>query len=330
MFETQPILWLQSLASPTLDALMLAISQLGYSFAYGALLLSLGFAVRLRPALLLMLALVLTSAFTHVIKTEAGLPRPSDVDARVLDNTRTHSSLTTRGGAATFFKLPATDSIARARAAPRPNFGFVSGHTSGAAALAVAMVLAFGLRRRWLQIAVLAWPVLMGLSRMYLGRHFLADVLGGLLLGAAVAAALCIALRGKPGADVPECRAPLLWTAMACVTLLTLALWPSLSPILFTEALGLLLAWLVWAWRGFPVETKQWKARLLRLTLAIGVFAAVGLAFRGIEQSLLVSTPPMATAFLRGLSLALALLISVFLAQRFGLYGASSKTAPAR
>lgn len=62
----------------------------------------------------------------------------------------------------------------------RNNSSFPSQHSSGAAAVAVIVA------RRHPRLAWAFWAlaILMGLSRIYLGRHFPTDVLTGLLLGA--------------------------------------------------------------------------------------------------------------------------------------------------
>ena len=62
----------------------------------------------------------------------------------------------------------------------RSNTSFPSQHASGAAAVAVLIA------RRHPRLAWFAWilAILMGLSRIYLGRHFPSDVLTGFLLGA--------------------------------------------------------------------------------------------------------------------------------------------------
>jgi membrane-associated phospholipid phosphatase len=68
---------------------------------------------------------------------------------------------------------------------------FPSGHTL-AATILVGVLLCLWLprcRRRWQRtlawVGALTWPVLIGASRVYLGRHYVSDVLGGMLLGAA-------------------------------------------------------------------------------------------------------------------------------------------------
>ena len=58
-------------------------------------------------------------------------------------------------------------------------FGFPSGHSSAAATFGVYALLAYGRRVRW----VLALALLGGLSRIYVGAHWVIDVLGGWALG---------------------------------------------------------------------------------------------------------------------------------------------------
>ncbi len=88
------------------------------------------------------------------------------------------------------------------------SLSYPSGHSSGIATLVtVALVLAWPLlgprgRRIWLPAGV-AVVVVVGLSRMWLGVHYLTDVLGGWSLGVAWSLGLALAfgvLVGGPGA----------------------------------------------------------------------------------------------------------------------------------
>ena len=57
---------------------------------------------------------------------------------------------------------------------------FPSGHAARTAMLAV---LALGLGFRWLGLALLAWMLLVSLARVWMGVHYLSDIVAGVLLG---------------------------------------------------------------------------------------------------------------------------------------------------
>ena len=84
------------------------------------------------------------------------------------------------------------------------SLSFPSGHSSGIATLVtIALVLAWprlSTARRWLALAAgVALVVLVGLTRMWLGVHFLSDVLGGWAFGAAWTLLVALAFDALPG-----------------------------------------------------------------------------------------------------------------------------------
>lgn len=94
-----------------------------------------------------------------------------------------------------FFK----DSIARLRPCHDPSlmdllhlpagcggkFGFVSSHAANTMGLGVLVSLI--LKNRGMTFSMLAYALVNGYSRIYLGKHFVFDVLGGFLLGGILA-----------------------------------------------------------------------------------------------------------------------------------------------
>ena len=63
---------------------------------------------------------------------------------------------------------------------------FPSGHAVAASVTVIAAAIALappGRRRAWWVLAAMAFSILMGLSRAYLGAHWLSDAVAGILLG---------------------------------------------------------------------------------------------------------------------------------------------------
>ncbi|MCE5204636.1 MAG: phosphatase PAP2 family protein [Porphyromonadaceae bacterium] len=60
-------------------------------------------------------------------------------------------------------------------------YGFISSHATNSFGLAVFLSLLF--RNRWVSITVLFWAVLNSYTRIYLGVHFVSDILAGMIAG---------------------------------------------------------------------------------------------------------------------------------------------------
>jgi membrane-associated phospholipid phosphatase len=154
---------------------MIAVSELGYTPVYVGFLLVLSFSLRLRPALGVLLGLMLAVVMTEGLKAAIAFPRPSDIDAAVQTGPM-HTIRLPALDAGGFWSLPSDPARDAIRARPNGNYGFPSGHVGAAMAFCLGLALLFRLPRRLAALAF-TWPLIMGLSRMYLGRHFLADVL---------------------------------------------------------------------------------------------------------------------------------------------------------
>jgi undecaprenyl-diphosphatase len=80
------------------------------------------------------------------------------------------------------------------------SYSMPSGHASTAFAAAVAVGLVYE-RLRW---PLLALAVVIGVSRVWLGVHYLSDVLAGAVLGTIVAVALWLVFRAAAGGRWPR------------------------------------------------------------------------------------------------------------------------------
>lgn len=80
---------------------------------------------------------------------------------------------------------------------------FPSGHTAAAAAYAaIAVVVFLHTRKRWARVVVVVLsalvPVIVALSRLYRGMHFLSDTVAGTVLGGAAVALTAVVLARSP------------------------------------------------------------------------------------------------------------------------------------
>jgi membrane-associated phospholipid phosphatase len=184
VFQTDPILWLQGFASDWLTNLMWLVSELGDSRVYRAAAIAIVFGIQLRGGLLLLNLLLSSYLLAGVLKQVFAIPRPPAVDGRIQELVRVTASRPPCAGpdAPSFWSPLDPEVLARCRALPGPSLGFPSGHLTGATSFFGGNALL--LRHRGLAFLCAAVVPLMGLSRMYLGVHFLGDAVGGVIVGA--------------------------------------------------------------------------------------------------------------------------------------------------
>lgn len=182
MFQIEPILWLREFASPGMDWLMTSVSRLGYSEVYGSIMVCLIFGYRMKISLAVLVAAFLVGLLNHSLKKSLQFPRPSDIDVRVLpEGYKPPLELTKIGSGKNFWSLPSSEARHLASLQTNWSYGLPSGHVS--AATVFLLSIAFFFRSKKVLWFAALWIPLMCVSRMYLGRHFLGDVLGGILVG---------------------------------------------------------------------------------------------------------------------------------------------------
>lgn len=261
------ILWLQSFRSTPLDAFMLLMTWLGTQHFYIAMIPILYWSISKRWGVLSALALSSSAYLGEFIKWSLKLPRPPSPPVQNL----------------------------RPEASP----GFVSTHA--APAVAVWGTLAFCVRRWWFTLLALFMIASISLSRLYVGVHFPADVVGGWVVGLL---AIGFVLKVVPWLE-PRLQK---WTVARQVvaTLLLAAVllaifpgdWdghrPAETGILNVGLLTGFLMGLIWdrARLHFAVDG-PWKQRVLRCVVGLILLLALYLALRELfkpfsEGSLLV------------------------------------------
>jgi membrane-associated phospholipid phosphatase len=312
LFTTAPNLWLQSSASPRLTAVMDAISLVGYTPFYVAVAMLLAFAVNIRAGASLLVLLVLTNVITDAAKVVVSYPRPDAVDQRIAalghaahivdsDGTKQMSPylpLAAQGTLTQIVRLPSTIDANDA-------YGFPSGHVAVAVAFFCGLVFLFRWRGAWM--AALLWIPLMGLSRMYLGRHFLGDVIGGVAAGvvATMVVVRALNLQRLRAAGDRRVLIKTVATAAACVALAYVAAIPPLYEA--GRLTGAVVALLLVSGAPGAYDDAVPTVRLLRLTLAIVSSGVVWWA-TSVALHAGVGEPSAMQAFLVGGARTLALL----------------------
>jgi membrane-associated phospholipid phosphatase len=148
------ILFLQGFASPFLDSFFQAVTMLGEEYFYIVVLALIFWCIDKRYGYKLCFAFLLSGVVNGMVKSIVRAPRPIGVEG-----------------------------IRSLRVETATGASFPSGHTQNATAFWVSMMRR--LRRRWVYAAGGVLILLVGASRLYLGVHWPADVLGGIVFGTA-------------------------------------------------------------------------------------------------------------------------------------------------
>lgn len=285
MFQTDLHRWLQEFSTPWLDQIWLFISSLGLQMQTQAILIVVVFAVSYRKGFLLLQLVLWNTLLTEWLKELFAYPRPFMVDSGVRGIEIGEPGTGNSRGATSFFGLLDNDTLTQARSAPGyHNWGIPSGHTSGVVALWGGMMSLFRSRLVW--AIGLALIVLIPFSRLYLGMHFLADVIAGYLLGALVLWAFIhfvfsrtaitqILFSGKPQAW--QSTPSLVYLALTFVA--PILIWILGAPysrvaLIVGIQFGCYLVWL----RGLPLDDGNWQERTKRtLTALVWTVLVIGI-----------------------------------------------------
>jgi membrane-associated phospholipid phosphatase len=144
---------LQDLLAPAMDQFFVAISDLGNTPLYLAIIAIVYWAYDKRMAVRLAFVLLLTVLVNRILKLGFMSPRPGEA----------------------YPDLPRVSET---------GYGFPSGHVQNATTFWGAIWRESGMKA--VGALGIAWVILVSLSRLYLGVHYLGDVLGGVIFGIVV------------------------------------------------------------------------------------------------------------------------------------------------
>jgi membrane-associated phospholipid phosphatase len=329
MFQTGIHIALQTLASRPLTWLMLQITATGYYQFVVVMVIAVLFGFSLRKGFLLFQVIAWTAVLSEISKQFFGLPRPFFADSRVacLDPGWDAATPFRAMGGKTFFDLPARQVIDAYRLKGL-SFGFPSGHASGAVAMWGGLAVVF--RERALAWLAPFLAALVALTRLYLGVHFLADVLGGALLGGLVLFAAWKLIGSDAGRERffaagrvrlgPALPAVLYYFFLFVLPVL-LVLFSLFSAMFAGFFVGLNAAFTLSLRAGLPGDKGSLQVRLARVLLVGLLFWLLHLALRLALLSLPVIAASRWGNFLAaGLATFLAVWGGLKLLLRLGLY----------
>ncbi|MEO1653785.1 MAG: phosphatase PAP2 family protein [Bacteroidota bacterium] len=280
MFQSEIILFFQKWASPVLTYLMQGFTAVGYPALLIVILAIILFGIDFKKGFALLQIILWTAALTAFFKNLFALPRPYMVDNRVqlLDGHILELEVPFRAkGAASFWGALPKEVIDYYRPQSIP-YGFPSGHTSMATTMWASLYLLF--KRPWVKYLSLTMILMVPFSRIFLGIHFLADVIGGYFLGFLVLAIAYVTVLRPRALSGYLARIQyafftthlLFFLFLVFSPFLLLVLLPPEQYELAATILGINLGFLALSQGGLPNSQAPFHKRVLRVLLAFAIF----------------------------------------------------------
>lgn len=324
MFQTDLHIWLQQWDNEWIVQFFKMITRLGYVEFFMVSLIVIIFGVHFRKGFILLLIVMWTAAVTLVLKDTFDLPRPYMVERDVMifdEEVNTDMALLDDADATYFFELLPQATMDYFDNQPIP-YGFPSGHTSIAVAFWGALILLF--RRRWLSILCVSLIFLIPFSRIYLGVHFIADVVGGYFVGVIMLFAFYrLVLRSEAMTEYLKTHkhefafdfknslilfAPFVW-----LFLLNDVKYWIIPAVLFGFGLGFLLI----SQKGLPNETGTIFNRMVKVVFALGIFGGCNILIEQLFVSIGLENIAIAEFVLYVLTSLITIWLSTFLYFKF-------------
>jgi|SRR5690554_1592031 len=151
--ELEIIRGIQSFRFGFLDTVMMILTQLGDQFAFIAVGLVIYWFFDKKLAFKLVFVFIISALANEAFKVLIKRPRPFIEDASLLVGEATHG-----------YSMP-------------------SGHAQNTAVISTTLYQAYGKKSRWLKWVLWIALIIVPFTRLYLGQHYVSDVIFGVLLG---------------------------------------------------------------------------------------------------------------------------------------------------
>lgn len=332
MFQTEPIVYLQSLGTPLFTFLMILITTLGSPSFIIAIMFLIIFGIDFRKGFLLLQLLLWTSLVTDIFKILVSFPRPDFVDNRVhnLEFGVKNTSHFSGNEPKSIFALPNKQILTTFHLQEVYNsdsFGFPSGHVALTTSLWGGSATVF--KNNVIRLLTPIMIISVALSRVYLGRHFIGDILGGAILGLIFLIIFTHFLKSSLSYDFFEKeyfelafrRQNLIFYCFMFViplVFITLSLVDANVAGLF---LGMNLAYLLIIRKGIPYDTGNIAKRGARVFIAFLIFeVASHLLVFWFEAAGMTNNLQFIIVFLENFIPSITIWISVVVCSKLGLY----------
>lgn len=329
MFQTEILIFLQSFANDFITSIFKFFTETGRSSYAAPLIVIVLFGISFRAGFILLQVTAWNGLITMGLKEIFALPRPSNVDSNVLLPGEDFPNPTHNEGmgSKSFFGGLPPQVVENFRSHPFDSWGFPSGHTSHSVALWGSVFLFF--KKKWVRIICLLMMVFIPLSRMYLGRHFLADVLGGYVLGLIMLLIfLKFVYRNKSlmnflfeerGRLLFDLKSFLLLFYLFIMPLMILAV-PEINPEYLAFFLGFNFGFLLIWFRGIPKDSGNIAQRFARTVIAGVLFFVLRVIFIKTTELLFIEETVLIGFFRQFFSIFLFFWGSTELCIKLGLY----------
>lgn len=276
MFQTDLNHFFQSLESTAMNYVMMIVNGMGYSSFTIPLILVVIFGFDFKKGFITLQVLLWSSVLVDILKQTFMLPRPTDVDGTLKsfgDPPAIEPGI--NRAAQSFFEFLPADVINKTRRLGISSYGLPSGHVMTTTAIWGSLALLF--RRLWLTLFSMVILLFMSMARMYYGRHFLADVLAGIVFSALLLGVLTFLLTRTR--ILSDFFAYALISMQINFKFLLLLIYLLLLPVaisLIPESdkeitgrwWGINIGFLFIAMSGFPQDKHSFRTRLLRVVVA--------------------------------------------------------------